>query len=195
MNCKKIATLILFVIVILGYSRNSVSVAASEGAGTAATGGAVTSQDSVKKQNTSLKKDKKKKKNSKSYTKSELRLMSAIINAEAGGESFQGKLAVGIVVMNRIESKAFPNTLKGVIYQRGQFSPVRNGALKRKLNEYNKGKTGSKQWKDCIRAAQKVLEGQNYVTVQGNKKSLKGYHFFSVYLAHARFRLGGHRFK
>lgn len=55
--------------------------------------------------------------------------MASIINCEAGSEPYQGKVAVGIVVMNRVSSKSFPNSIKGVIYQKGQFSPVRNGSL------------------------------------------------------------------
>lgn len=187
MNFKKFATLILLTIFVMavGFSRNTVFVAAEEtsSASSVATESAVDSKDDSKKSN------------KKKYTKSELRLMASIINCEAGGESYQGKLAVGIVIMNRIDSKAFPNTLRGVIYQKGQFSPVRNGMLKKKLAQYDAGKTNNKQWKDCIKAAKAVLEGQTYVNVNGNKKSLKGYHFFSVYLSGARFRLGGHRFK
>jgi spore germination cell wall hydrolase CwlJ-like protein len=121
--------------------------------------------------------------------------MASIINCEAGGESYQGKLAVGIVVMNRVDSKLFPNTIRKVIYQKGQFSPVRNGSLKKKLAQYDAGKTTSKQWKDCISAAKKVLEGRNYIIYKGSKKNMDGYYFFSVYLSGARFRLGGHRFK
>ena len=115
-----------------------------------------------KTKKTSKKKKTKSKKNK--YTKSELRLMSSIINCEAGIEPYQGKLAVGIVVMNRIRSKRFPNTLKGVIYQRGQFSPVRNGSLRRRLSEYDSGKIKSKQWKSCISAAKKVLNGQRTIS-------------------------------
>jgi len=130
-----------------------------------------------------------------SYTKSDLRLMASIINCEAGAEGYQGKLAVGIVVMNRVSSKAFPNTIKKVIYQKGQFSPVRNGALKKRLKQYDAGKTGSKQWKDCISAAKKVLKGQKTIIYKGKVKNMKGYHFFSVVLKGAKFKLGGHRFK
>lgn len=129
------------------------------------------------------------------YTKSELRLMASIINCEAGGESFQGKLAVGIVVMNRVESKAFPNTIKKVIYQKNQFSPVRNGMLNKMLKQYDDGKTNSAQWKSCISAAKKVLNGQRTIMYKGKVKSLKGYHFFSVVLPGARIKLGGHKFK
>lgn len=135
------------------------------------------------------------KKTTKSYTEKQLRLMAAIINCEAGAESYQGKLAVGIVIMNRIRSKSFPNTLSGVIYQSGQFSPVRNGALKRRLAQYDASQTGSAQWKACIKAAKEVLNGRNYLTINGKKKDFTSFHFFSVYLSGARFRLGGHRFK
>lgn len=63
--------------------------------------------------------------------------MASIINCEAGAEPYQGKLAVGVVVMNRIKSRSFPNTLKKVIYQKYQFSPVRNGSLNKRLRQYD----------------------------------------------------------
>ena len=146
-----------------------------------------------KTKKTSKKKKTKSKKNK--YTKSELRLMSSIINCEAGIEPYQGKLAVGIVVMNRIRSKRFPNTLKGVIYQRGQFSPVRNGSLRRRLSEYDSGKIKSKQWKSCISAAKKVLNGQRTISYRGKSKKMNSYYYFRVGLSGARLRLGGHKFK
>ena len=184
MNFKKYATLILFAILIFGFSKNTVSAAAQT---TAATRSAVeTKNDKSAKNKTSHK---------KTYKKSDLRLMASIINCEAGAESYQGKVAVGIVVMNRVSSKAFPNTIRKVVYQRGQFSPVRNGALRKRLAQYDAGKTGNSQWKDCIKAAKNVLSGQSYIMYQGNKKNFKSFHFFSVYLSGARFRLGGHRFK
>ena len=148
---------------------------------------------SVEDQENKQKKKTKSKKNK--YTKSELRLMSSIINCEAGIEPYQGKLAVGIVVMNRIRSKRFPNTLKGVIYQRGQFSPVRNGSLRRRLSEYDSGKIKSKQWKSCISAAKKVLNGQRTISYRGKSKKMNSYYYFSVGLSGARLRLGGHKFK
>lgn len=138
---------------------------------------------------------KKSSKKVKKYKKSELRLMASIINCEAGGESFQGQVAVGIVVMNRVKSKAFPSTIKKVIYQKGQFSPVRNGMLRKKLKQYDAGKTNSAQWKSCIKAAKKALNGESTIKVKGKTKSMKGVRFFSVSLSGAKFRLGGHRFK
>lgn len=58
---------------------------------------------------------------------SDLSMLAALIQCEAGGESYEGKLAVGSVVMNRVNSSHFPNTVAGVIYQSGQFSPVASG--------------------------------------------------------------------
>ena len=140
-------------------------------------------------------KSKKSSKKKADYTKAELRLMASIINCEAGIEPYQGKLAVGIVVMNRVKSSSFPGSIKSVIYQPGQFSPVRNGALRTRLAQYDAGKTKSAQWKSCIKAAKKVLSGQKTIVYRGKTKSLRGYHFFSVQLRGARFKLGGHRFK
>lgn len=140
-------------------------------------------------------KSKKSSKKKADYTKAELRLMASIINCEAGIEPYQGKLAVGIVVMNRVKSSNFPGTIKKVIYQPGQFSPVRNGALRTRLAQYDAGKTKSAQWQSCIKAAKKVLSGQKTILYRGKTKSLRGYHFFSVQLRGARFKLGGHRFK
>lgn len=131
----------------------------------------------------------------KKYTKAELRLMASIINCEAGGESYQGQVAVGIVVMNRVKSKLFPNSIKKVIYQRGQFSPVRNGSLRRKLSQYDAGRIRSAQWKSCIKAAKEALNGKTVIKLKGKTKSMKGVRFFSVYLRGAKFRLGGHRFR
>ncbi|AEF17150.1 cell wall hydrolase SleB [Thermoanaerobacterium xylanolyticum LX-11] len=67
-----------------------------------------------------------------SYTNADLDLLSRLINAEAGGESYQAKVAVGAVIVNRVKSGIFPNSIKGVIYQVDsngyyQFTPVENG--------------------------------------------------------------------
>lgn len=56
-------------------------------------------------------------------------LLSRLVNAEAKGESFEGKVAVAKVVMNRVEANEFPDTVQGVITQTNQFEPVRNGAI------------------------------------------------------------------
>lgn len=54
-------------------------------------------------------------------------LLARIISAEARGESYRGQVAVGAVVLNRVESSQFPNTLAGVIYQKGAFTAIDDG--------------------------------------------------------------------
>lgn len=82
----------------------------------------------------------------------DLTLMAAIIYCEAGAESYDTQLAVGAVIMNRIRSVGYPNTLYDVIYQRGQFGPARTGKLARIIAQ---GKATS----SCYSAAQAALGG------------------------------------
>lgn len=131
----------------------------------------------------------------KKYTKSELRLMSCIIYAEANGEPYAGKLAVGIVVMNRKSSKSFPNTVKGVIYQKYQFGPVRNGSLKRALKEYDAGRFTSSAEKACVKAAKEALNGTKKVTYRSKTHNMKGYYYFSTYVKGKRLTIKNHQFK
>lgn len=78
-------------------------------------------------------------------------LLAAIIECEAGGEPYTGKVAVGNVVMNRVKSAVFPNTVLEVIYQNRQFSPVGSGrfaiVLARGANA------------ECYQAAQDAMAG------------------------------------
>lgn len=78
-------------------------------------------------------------------------LLGAIIQCESEGEPYEGKLAVGSVVLNRVKSSYFPNTISGVIYQGGQFSPVASGRLAYRLE------AGVNS--ECLQAAQEVLNG------------------------------------
>ncbi len=86
-----------------------------------------------------------------SDSEEEVAMLGALIECEAGGESYEGKLAVGSVVMNRIRSSYFPNTLVEVIYQKGQFTPVTSGRFATVLS---RGANAS-----CIQAAREVLGG------------------------------------
>ena len=63
------------------------------------------------------------------YSDYEKDLLARLVRAEAQTESFAGKVAVACVVLNRLESSHFPNTIKEVIYQRKQFQPVSNGEI------------------------------------------------------------------
>ena len=65
---------------------------------------------------------------SSSYN-SNLKLLSRVIYGEARGEPYTGQVAVGAVVMNRIKSSSFPNTLSGVVYQSGAFDAVKDGQV------------------------------------------------------------------
>ncbi len=60
---------------------------------------------------------------------SSLNLLSHIIYAEARGEPYTGQVAVGAVIMNRVKSSSFPNTIAGVIYQAGAFDGVSDGQI------------------------------------------------------------------
>ena len=66
-----------------------------------------------------------------SATGGDTALLARLISAEARGESYEGQVAVGAVVMNRIAHPSFPNTLSGVIYQRGAFSCLADGQFDR----------------------------------------------------------------
>ena len=59
-----------------------------------------------------------------SYSSSDIWLLAKVIEAEARGESYTGQVAVGAVVLNRVESASFPDTISGVVYQSGAFSAV-----------------------------------------------------------------------
>ncbi len=64
-----------------------------------------------------------------SYSDADINLLARLIYGEARGESYVGQVAVGAVVMNRIKSASFPNTMSGVIYQRYAFTAVDDGQI------------------------------------------------------------------
>ncbi len=66
---------------------------------------------------------------SSSDNSSNLNLLAHLIYAEARGEPYTGQVAIGGVVLNRVKSSSFPNTIPGVIYQAGAFTPVQNGQI------------------------------------------------------------------
>ncbi len=62
-------------------------------------------------------------------------LLARLINGEARGEPYIGQVAVGAVIMNRVKDASFPNTIAGVIYQKGQFSSVTDGQFNVDIDE------------------------------------------------------------
>ncbi len=83
-------------------------------------------------------------------------LLAAIIYCEAGGEPYEGQLAVGAVVMNRVLSSRYPDTVVGVIYQKSQFSPVGSGRLEVVL-------ASGRATESCYRAADEAMAGMTNV--------------------------------
>ncbi len=91
---------------------------------------------------------------SKTYSSDDLYWLSRIISAESKGESLDGKIAVGNVVLNRVKSTEFPDTIYDVIFDDrwgGQFEPVRNGTIYHTPTE------------ESILAAKLCLEGANVI--------------------------------
>jgi len=88
------------------------------------------------------------------YNETDLYWMSRIISAEARGECMEGKIAVGNVVMNRLNSTIYPNSVRGVIFDNScgvQFTPAYSGAINHTPNQ------------ECVIAAKLALEGANVV--------------------------------
>ncbi len=83
------------------------------------------------------------------YNSESLYWLSRIINAESGNQPLEGKIAVGNVVLNRVAHPQFPSTVKGVIFQSNQFTPVQNGSINRTPNE------------ESVIAAKLCLDGAN----------------------------------
>lgn len=86
------------------------------------------------------------------FEEGDRKLMANIIYCEAGAEPYEGQVAVGAVVINRVLSSVYPNTVVGVIYQNRQFSPVASGRLALAL-------ANDKATESCYRAADEAMSG------------------------------------
>lgn len=91
-----------------------------------------------------------------SFAEGDRYLLANLIYCEAGGEIYAGKVAVGAVVINRVLSSVYPDTVVGVIYQGGQFSPVASGRLAAALAE-------NKATESCYQAADEAMRGNTNV--------------------------------
>jgi len=74
-------------------------------------------------------------------------LLAMVINGEARGETYEGQVAVGAVVLNRVRHSSFPNTIAGVIYQNGAFTAVTDGQINKPIED------------SCYKAARDALNG------------------------------------
>ena len=108
---------------------------------------------------------------------SDLKLLAALIFCEAGNQCYDGKVAVGAVVLNRMESRRFPNTLSGVIYQKGQFTPAMTGKLARVLRSGNIPSSCYDAARDALNGVDPVNGALFFNTGSGNYKL--GDHYFS----------------
>lgn len=120
---------------------------------------------------------------------SELRYMSAIIYAEARGQCLAGQQAVGIIVKNRMIT--YDDTIKEILYAKGQFTPVRNGSLDKALAIYDRGEMPT----SCIEAAKYALEGNTVVNYNNVNYDLSGFLYFSRYVKGCRLVIQDHQFK
>lgn len=68
-------------------------------------------------------------------TTSDMQLMARAINGEARGEPYEGQVAVGAVILNRVKDSKFPNSISGVIYQPGAFTAVSDGQINQPIKE------------------------------------------------------------
>ncbi len=112
------------------------------------------------------------------YTKAELQHLTAIIYCEAGNQPTKGKIAVANVVLNRVKSRKYPNSIKGVIYQKYQFTPTRSRSRKYKgltnyqvaLNKYSgdlkMNSAEKKMMTACKSAAKKALSGTKVLSTK-----------------------------
>jgi spore germination cell wall hydrolase CwlJ-like protein len=119
----------------------------------------------------------------------EVWLIAAIVEWEAGGESYQGKLAVANVILNRVRSSAYPDSITGVIYAPKQFSGVTdgNGNLTSKFAaRLEKGPAT-----ECLEAAMEALSGVNNVGSYTSFRSVSiaNYSSYNSYMI-----IGGHCF-
>lgn len=90
------------------------------------------------------------------FAEGDRELLAQLIYCEAGGEPYEGKVAVGAVVINRLLSSVYPDTMVGVIYQNKQFSPVGSGRLALALAE-------GRATPACYQAADEAMSGVSNV--------------------------------
>ena len=114
----------------------------------------------------------------KGISRQEYDLLAALIQCEAGGESYIGQVAVGNVVMNRMESGKHPDNITGVVYEPGQFSPVRNGSLKRTLGSGNISASCRQAALEAIAGSEPVGDKLFFRRVNGRSGQVIGNHVF-----------------
>lgn len=90
------------------------------------------------------------------YVRANQELLASIIYCEAGNQPYEGQVAVGAVIMNRVKSGSYPNSIEEVIYQSGQFGPAATGWLNRVRSSKGYSQT-------ALQAAVDALNGSNLI--------------------------------
>ena len=99
-------------------------------------------------------------------TQEEMEMLTAMIYCESRGEPYEGQLAVGHVIMNRVRSSKFPNTLEEVLRAPRQFEPAGSGRFDIVLTAYREnipGVIGAAEWASCKKAAEACVNGESNV--------------------------------
>lgn len=125
------------------------------------------------------------------YSEEDLKYMSSIIYCEAGNQCKAGQQAVGIVVMNRVESESFSNSVKEVLYEEGQFGPVITGWIEDILVMYENGEMPI----EYISSAAYALRGEKTVCYEEEEINLDSCLYFNGELLNAKIRIQDHSFK
>lgn len=121
------------------------------------------------------------------YTESDYNVLLRIVQAEAGGCDMKGKILVANVILNRVESDEFPDTITDVVYEKRQFSPVSNGSINR-----------CKVEQETVEAVDRALAGEDYsegALFFMNRRASSGSNvrWFDTHLDYL-FQHGGHEF-
>ena len=121
------------------------------------------------------------------YTKNDIAILERIVEAEATGEDAKGKIMVANVILNRVNNKIFPNSIEGVVFQKGQFSPIKDG-------RYNSVKISN----STKEAVSRALQGEDYSRgalyfAARQKASAKNMKWFDSKLTYL-YQHGGHQF-
>lgn len=105
-------------------------------------------------------------------------LLAALIQCEAGDEPYEGQVAVGAVVMNRVKSPAYPNTIRDVIFASGQFTPAGSGQLARLLSVGNVKASCLQAAREAIGGASPIGDATHFRRAGGREGIVIGNHVF-----------------
>ena len=110
------------------------------------------------------------------YVRANQELLASIIYCEAGNQPYEGQVAVGAVIMNRVKSGSYPNSIEEVIYQSGQFGPAATGWLNRVRSSKGYSQTALQAAVDALNGANPI--GNCLYFAQGGAGMKIGAHYF-----------------